>query len=210
MRKAASSAFAALILFGVTVAHAGGWAVITVTEVPEYVVTGQPVTVTYAVRQHGRHLLSNLEGRVAASRTGGIVSVASKAASEEGHYSATVTLPASGDWIVSIDSGFGGRGVTRVPLMAIEPGAAAPVVSDRARGGRLFVAKGCVTCHVDIRIGPDLTAKRYRSEYLRTFLAGRSPVRPSKPEGFDMPDLGLQEHEITLLVAYITATRSRS
>ena len=44
--------------------RAGGWSVISVDDLPEFVRAGEPFTLTYAVRQHGVSLLSNLAGRV--------------------------------------------------------------------------------------------------------------------------------------------------
>ena len=38
----------------------GGWAVVTVKDLPEYFVAGQQYTIEFQVRQHGRTLLSGL------------------------------------------------------------------------------------------------------------------------------------------------------
>jgi len=46
--------------------EAGGWAVIIVRDLPDHVVVGKSVTLTYAVRQHGMHLLGNLTGKIEA------------------------------------------------------------------------------------------------------------------------------------------------
>ena len=55
------------VVFLVTAAlDAGGWAVITVVRTPDTVVAGEPVTVTYAARQHGQTLLNGLQGRIEA------------------------------------------------------------------------------------------------------------------------------------------------
>ena len=45
---------------------AGGWAVITVVRTPDTVVAGEPITVTYAARQHGQTLLNGLRGQIEA------------------------------------------------------------------------------------------------------------------------------------------------
>ena len=55
---------AGLLVLSATALNAGGWVVITVKDLPDYVVVGKPVTVTYAVRQHGKHLLNGLDGRL--------------------------------------------------------------------------------------------------------------------------------------------------
>ncbi len=36
-----------------TLAFAGGWAIITLNEFPDYAVAGKPLNLTFSVRQHG-------------------------------------------------------------------------------------------------------------------------------------------------------------
>ena len=55
----------AAILSGV-MNHAGGWAVITLDNVPDYAVAGKPIELTYTVRQHGHTLLDDLHGTIEA------------------------------------------------------------------------------------------------------------------------------------------------
>ena len=64
-----------LVAFCTVALDAGGWVVITVTELPDSVVTNQPLTITYAVRQHGMRLLGGLDGRVEAPFLGDLSSV---------------------------------------------------------------------------------------------------------------------------------------
>lgn len=40
----------------------GGWAVVTVEDIPEYAVAGRPFDLTFTVRQHGMGLLDKLSG----------------------------------------------------------------------------------------------------------------------------------------------------
>lgn len=80
----------------------------------------------------------------------------------------------------------------------------------RDTGQQLFLAKGCVVCHVNTRaiglaesysvnVGPNLSAYRNDPEYLRKFLAN-----PKGPETtFKMPNLGLSPTEIDALVHFI-------
>ena len=89
-----------------------------------------------------------------------------------------------------------------------------PALTDAERGRRLFVAKGCITCHVHSavdpegtlqlkQVGPDLTTKRYAAEYLKLFLADPSIRPPSTPNGMRMPNLGLKPAEIAALAAFV-------
>jgi hypothetical protein len=202
-----------LLVLASAALDAGGWAVITVKDLPDYVVVGRPVTLTYAVRQHGRELLNGLNGRLEMRRGAYFVPTAATAASEPGHYSATFTLPYAGNWSIDIVSGWAsGISGSKLTIQAIEPEAQVPVVTEVERGHRLFTAKGCVTCHLHgavegphISIGaPELTSKRHQPEYLKRFLANPpQPQAGQQPGG--MPDLELRHTEIASLVAFINA-----
>jgi cytochrome c551/c552 len=199
----------ALVAIPATVGWTGGWAVVTVKEVPDQVVVGKPVTLTWVVRQHGVQKLSGLDGRVEASA--GLlksnVNADARPTGREGEYTATLTLPTTGDWKVSVHSGFGSSKAV-VEMMAVDAKASAAVIADADRGKRLFAAKGCVTCHVDIKVGPSLEGKRYEASRLTAFLSN-----PTK--GFwgntgntnTMPNLELQPKEISALVAYVNGER---
>src|SRR5947199_50889 len=75
----------------------------------------------------------------------------------------------------------------------------------------LFVAKGCVTCHVHgdiegsgtVAVGPELTGRRWPAEYLKLFLA--NPAIAPRSGTFRMPDLGLKPQEIAALAAFLNA-----
>lgn len=197
------------------VLNAGGWAVVALLDLPDQVVAGSPVTLTYAVRQHGRSLLGGLTGEVEARAEATIVRADATAASDVGHYSATITLPYPAVWTIDINSGFlANAGTSRITLQAIAPGVPAPFLSDFERGQRLFAAKGCVTCHLHsavkagglvVRVGPALTGKRYQPEYLKQFLANPSQTRSIESGTWRMPDLKLRDHEIAALVSFINA-----
>ena len=96
-----------------------------------------------------------------------------------------------------------------------QAGVAQPVAvnaTDPEMGQHLFLAKGCVVCHVNTRAianaetysvsaGPDLSAYHNDPEYLRQFLA-----KPKGPENtFPMPDLGLSATEIDALILFLNA-----
>jgi len=54
-------------------AHAGGWAVITLDDLPDHAVAGKPIKLVFVVRQHGRTLLTGLQPRVRAISATGLV-----------------------------------------------------------------------------------------------------------------------------------------
>src|SRR5256885_6298623 len=127
----------------------GGWAVIPVEQLPDFVTAGRPVPLTFTVRQHGVTRLSGLKPSIEA-RSGNVTTTAAASPGREtGQYVSTLSLPRAGEWTITIHSGFLDRRVTLLPLAAIAAGAAAPAPpSEPERGRRLLVAKGCVTCHV--------------------------------------------------------------
>jgi mono/diheme cytochrome c family protein len=190
----------------------GGWAAITVQDLPDYVVVGQPVTLTFTVRQHGVTKLSGLKARVEAQAGDLSTAAAATPGPEAGQYVAALALPRAGEWTITIHSGFGNSRVTLLPLRAIPAGSAAPApLAEGERGRRLFVAKGCITCHVHggvegsgvVAVGPDLTARRLAPDYLRQFLANPAIAARSGPA--QMPNLDLKPQEIAALTAFINA-----
>jgi mono/diheme cytochrome c family protein len=193
------------LLLPAVMGHAGGWAVITLDDLPEYAEAQKPLELTYTVRQHGHNALLDLRGRIEATSgrlsTTGTVSTAST-----GRYVARITLPAAGEWSITLRSGFGASDVTLLPLTVVQPGASLTTpLADADRGRRLFVAKGCVTCHEQLAIGPRLEAKRFDVAYISGFLAN-PPTTPSKGTS-PMPKLGLQQREIASLVAFLNSDR---
>lgn len=194
-----------VVLLAAAVLGAGGWAVITVVRTPDTVAVGEPVTVTYAVRQHGQQLLNGLNGRIEARFGGTVIQAAATALAEDGHYAATLTLPRAGTWTLDIVSGFN-TSSGRAALRTVAPGANVAPLSPVERGGRLFVSKGCVTCHLEgVSAAPALRASGYEPGYLTQFL--RRPPTGQKDE-WKMPDLRLDEAEIASLVAFLNAGRS--
>jgi cytochrome c2 len=79
-------------------------------------------------------------------------------------------------------------------------------------GRDLFVAKGCVLCHVHDRVGgpaaslsidygPELSTYRADPDYLHTWLKSPTAIKPET----EMPELGLKKDEIEALIAFINA-----
>lgn len=195
--------------------NAGGWAVVSVQDLPDYAVAGQPMTLTYTVRQHGENLLADLKGSVTATSGSARTTADAKGAGKAGYYSASVTLPNAGEWKLTIHSGFGKSKLVAIPIRAIAAGArAVPTLAADEQGHRLFVAKGCVTCHThgdaksEIGNGaPELTGKKFAPSYLAEFLAKPS-IKPSTAKnGWVMPNPNLKHQEIAALVAFINSEK---
>lgn len=204
------------VLLPATAFSFGGWAVITVDDLPDHIVAGRPTTLSFTVRQHGRLLMPKLSPQVTAKGSGGEVSATAMPVPGD-RYAASLTIPRAGTWTIAIQSGFMNNSLTLVPITAVDAGAAAPRAPSAAeRGMRLFVAKGCVSCHIleetsawgSPPIGPTLTGRRYVAEVLTTFLADpeRSPLARNTQSDVRMPNLGLKEREIAALVAFINST----
>ncbi len=196
-----------LALFVVTAVYAGGWAIITLNEFPDYAVAGKPLNLSFTVRQHGVTLLSGLHPSLRATGGGGVrINATATASRTPGEYTAALTLPEAGEWTITVTSGFMDSAITLPTLKVIASGAPVPTAfSSATRGVRLFTAKGCVGCHRHIEVNPeraadpkfDLTARRFPPDYLKKFLADPS-IKTA-----DMPNLKLKDDEIDALAAFI-------
>ncbi|MCI0433214.1 MAG: cytochrome c [Gemmatimonadetes bacterium] len=213
----------ALLLLAFPLAAAtwtGGWAVITIDDLPEHLVTGLPVDLTFTIRQHGMTPIADLRPVVNARSGERDTRVVAMPTGKPGTYSAKLAVPRDGDWKVTIDSDFGDSRVTLLPIRASAAhasngnGAAAPAAWERGRA--LFVAKGCLTCHLHrevsgahvVPVGPDLSDRRFAPDYLARFLDDPS-IRPPTSD-IRMPDLDLDDAEIRALVAFINGDRQRT
>jgi len=189
----------------------GGWAVISVQDLPDFAVPGRSFDLVFSVTQHGVKPLGDLSPTVEFTSGGDRRGVAAVATAEQGMYRATLEFPRPGDWTVTINSGFGSSRVTLVPITAIQAAGALPSLPEEERGRRLFVAKGCVTCHTHAEIpaakswnmGPELTGRRYPEEFLTQRLTDPKSVMPEAK----MPNLHLKPAEIVALTAFINMER---
>src|SRR2546422_4864197 len=77
---------------------AGGWAIITLNDFPDYAVAGKPLNVTFAVRQHGQTLLAGLQPTVRATANGLVAKAAAMPGTANGEYTAKLTFPQAGEW----------------------------------------------------------------------------------------------------------------
>lgn len=94
-----------LSLIFVVPVFAGGWAVITLDELPTGVVAGQPFTVGFTVLQHGRTPMTDIQPTITANlnkETEFVIDAMPQG--EPGHYTATLTFPKEGEWRWSIQA----------------------------------------------------------------------------------------------------------
>lgn len=274
-------------------AFAGGWAVITLDELPTDVVAGEPFTVGFTVLQHGKTPMNDLEPTITASLyKEQKFMVNAGPDGEPGHYTATLTFPKEGEWRWSIQAfsmdqlmpilsvaapvaEVANQPVTKsdpvtapvsvlsiVRLSALGGGLVGWAIAFRRRsrfaaaltvvcllvglgsfvtvpaipeaeaqskssseavgessisqvelGGQLFVAKGCITCHVNNKVeraseywtvemgAPNLTKFSASPEALRLRLNDPSSVKSDTK----MPNLNLSDAEIEALIAFINS-----
>ncbi len=79
-------------------ALAGGWAVITLDELPTNVVAGESFTVGFMVLQHGQTPMTDLDPIIIARSGKEKITVFVNEQGKPGHYAADMTLPSEGEW----------------------------------------------------------------------------------------------------------------
>ncbi len=86
-------------------AFAGGWAVITLDELPSNVVAGEPLSIGFSVLQHGRTPMTDLHPTITAKLSSAeTMSISAEPSGKPGHYAATLTFPKEGSWEWSIQA----------------------------------------------------------------------------------------------------------
>ncbi len=94
-----------LSLIIVPAVSAGGWAVVTLDELPVGAVAGEPLTIGFMVRQHGITPTSGLSPTITFTLPKDEqFTITAKEDDVTGHYSATVILPKEGDWYWTVDA----------------------------------------------------------------------------------------------------------
>ena len=209
----------------------GGWAVVKVSKIPDAWVVGKPLQLSWQTRQHGVHPLGpgdGLQPTLEARSGSQVVRGTADAYAEEGWKGVrgTIVFPTTGDWQVTINSGFGGAKAVLIPWRVVDSvrtirgtveehlaTLGIPRFSEVERGRRLFVSQGCVGCHVHRAVeiaagpmsgvGPELSDRRLTAEYLARYLKDPSIKPPT--DGRQMPNLELREKEILPLIAFLTA-----
>ncbi len=210
-RRTWTVALPLIAVLGLTAAFAGGWATITVENLPDYVIARQPTNLTFSVRQHGMRLMDEVSPSIEARSGDNAYEARAVPTNRAGYYTAKLDLPATGQWAITIKSGWGASNVTLLPIAAVESVGRVPVTFTAAqRGHRLFVAKGCLSCHTHARVAqsgqyevaPDLTERGLAGDYLARFLADPS-VKKTWTSEARMPNLNLKPAEINALVAFL-------
>jgi len=272
---------------------AGGWAVISLDELPTGVVAGEPLTIGFTVLQHGKTPMTDLAPTITARITNDeMLTFFAEPEGKPGHYAAKLTFPKDGDWewsiqaftmdqkmptlnvaasgvasvsqpavqrksstmrvssllivgIFAVAMGFAGLvavfrhksrftfGLTVVCLLigvaSLIMESASPVevgaqsssetlnvssVSQVELGQQLFVAKGCITCHVNTKVtnSRDYWTIGYENATnLSNFSAHPNVLRmrlkdPAQVKSdTQMPNLHLSESEIEALVVFINS-----
>jgi mono/diheme cytochrome c family protein len=192
---------------------AGGWAVVTVETLPESLVAAAPVRLQFSVRQHGHALVDGLQPTVTAVADKDRITANVQPAGQSGRYVATLTFPRPADWVITVDSGFGANSrLTLLPVPVVADATHSPTPQTAVgRGLRLFVAKGCVTCHqnrldgnTSLGLAPALVPGKHPDGLLASILLKPEAVLAGRPQQVGaMPNLDLQPDEVTALVAFI-------
>lgn len=217
MHRPRSAAPLFLLLLPGVLAIAGGWAVVSVENPPEFGVAGTPLPLTFAVRQHGVTPLKDLQPVIEARSGSQELRFAAKETAQPGTYAANVRLPEPGSWSITIRSGFGTSKLTLLPLRVIQDPAKPPApLAEVERGRLLFVAKGCVGCHVRNELGgaedapnfgPDLTGKHFDKDFLSRWLVDPGSMGPPRYDKGPMPNPHLTGVEIAALSTYLNSPR---
>jgi cytochrome c2 len=118
-------------LLAASPALAGGWAVVTLDQLPGQIVAGQPLDVGFTVRQHGQTLRSDLQPILRFDRTDaqGSFTVSAQQTGGDGHYNAVVTFPSSGTWNWQVDVGLFTPPMPALTVIAAAPAPAASGIS---------------------------------------------------------------------------------
>lgn len=216
-----------LLLVPMAPAAFGGWAVITLKDPPEYLRVGEATRLEFTIRQHGRTFMDDRSPSVTLRKAGGgglsgTQRFAGLRADGPGRYVAVVTPEDTGSVGITIDSDWGSSRVTLLPIPVLargqEPPAPAP---DQVRGRQLFIAAGCVTCHVknddavlaerqSLSVGPELTGRQFPLEWITQKLADPASLRVGTGQQAAMPNLGLSRREIAALASYVNSPGQRA
>jgi hypothetical protein len=104
-------------------ASSGGWATVGFEPLPDGISAGGTWNPTIFVKQHGITPLPGLQPVVEIyDEAGAVTRFSATETSEAGVYSADVVFPSTGDWTVTIHSGFGASHVTYGPFGVAAPG----------------------------------------------------------------------------------------
>ncbi len=120
------------LFFAPSSARAGGWATLTLSELPEEVVAERPFTVEFLLLQHGQTPLSgadvHFEIRAVHPASGEQLVVEAEPGKALGTYMATLSLPQSGEWQWEVEAFT--AVYTMPPLTVSEPAAVANAANE--------------------------------------------------------------------------------
>ncbi|MBP7691690.1 MAG: c-type cytochrome [Anaerolineales bacterium] len=125
-----------LLSGGVGPARAGGWAIATLEALPGPLTAGAPVTLRFAVRQHGVTLVHWVHPslRFVHTATGQVVEAVAEPVPPLGYFEAVVALPEAGVWDWTLDP-FGGSLLQPMPALTVGPAAGAPSAASAPGAG---------------------------------------------------------------------------
>ncbi len=208
-----------LLLVPATPTAFGGWTVITVHDLPEYLEVGTSTNIEFTIRQHGRTLMDDRSPTVTVKRAGsGWLSRGQRfkasRAQGSGRYVALVTPEDTGTVEITIDADWYGSDLTLMPMPVVGKDRLPAPLAAQGRGRQLFVASGCVTCHAKtddallgdrkvIAVGPALTGRQFPLEWLTQKIADPARFRVGTGQDAVMPTLGLSERDIAAVAGYI-------
>jgi hypothetical protein len=118
-----------MLLLPAAVALAGGWVVISLDALPDHIRAGEPVTLSFMVRQHGRTPIHDVEPKLTATNveTGQQIEASAEPMKELGRFIVTVDFPSKGLWEWSISAEPFPQTMTFAPLIVQSaPGLASP------------------------------------------------------------------------------------
>ena len=73
----------------------------------------------------------------------------------------------------------------------------------------MFFAKGCATCHVEMKVIPvDVRSSKYDQKFVKQLLADPQAMPKRHSAGVEMPQLNLTRAEIAALAAYLAGPNS--
>ncbi len=216
MRRTTTVLVAAALLMGAST-HSGGWAVTTVHDLPTHLVAGQGHTITFTVRQHGEALVRGRDAWVTvrmAGRAFRTQRVEATPTRNPGEYTATITPDDVGRATLQLHGDGRFEDVSLRPLNVVAQGAPTPALAAYERGRDLYVAKGCVTCHVkaddaemterrSVRVGPDLGGRSFDPQWLALKISDPAVNRVRFNEYTVMPKLELSAADVGALVSYL-------
>jgi len=124
-------------------ALAGGWVVISLDTLPDQIHAGQPVTLSFMVRQHGRTPIDGVEPKLTATNrtTGQQIQVAAEPMKELGRFMVTIDFPDEGQWEWSISAEPFPQTATFAPLTVLpaeQPAGSAQQIEPAAFGWQVL------------------------------------------------------------------------